>query len=81
MKVKARWAIKADGVWHKAGDVFQTENADALKGAVEVLSDELKPVQVKAEEIMESVDSLEPTVEVKASPEVRTTRTRKKTAR
>ena len=84
MKVKAKWAIKVNGEWHRTGDVFDVDSTAGLLGAVEVLKDEPKPVRKKAEEIPaeepEPVSEPEPVKEAKAEPKPKTAaRTRKKT--
>ena len=53
MKVKAKWAVKVNGEWHRAGDVFEVDSTAGLLGAVEVLKKEQKPAQAKVEEIPE----------------------------
>ena len=74
MKVKAKWAIKVNGEWRKAGDVFEVSSIDDIGNAVDVLQKEPKPVQVKLEEIPEEKP------EVKAEPKSqRAARTRKRT--
>ena len=72
MKVKAKWAVKVNGEWRKAGDVFEVDSTAGLLGAVEVLNEEPKPVQVKMEEIPEEKP------EAEAKPKT-AARTRKKT--
>lgn len=73
MKVKAKWAVKVNGEWHRAGDVFEVDSTAGLLGAVEVLKKEPKPAQAKAEEIPEE----KPEATAEATP--KTARTRKKT--
>lgn len=73
MKVKAKWAVKVNGEWRKAGDVFEVDSTAGLLGAVEVLKDEPKPVQVKQEEVPEA----KPEAKAEATPKA--ARTRKKT--
>ena len=78
MKVKAKWAVKVNGEWYKAGDVFEVDSTAGLLGAVEVLKTEAKHVPEKKENVPAKE---EPKQEPKASdePTPRTaTRTRKK---
>ena len=70
MKVKAKWAIKVDGAWHMAGDVFETEDTGLLS-AVDVLEVNQKPVKAPSED--------ETTAEPEAEEKPKT-RTRKKVA-
>ena len=86
MKVKAKWAIKVNGEWHRTGDVFDVDSTAGLLGAVEVLKDDPKPVKKKAEAeeipVKEKAVELnaEPKPEVEAEPKPKTAaRTRKKT--
>ena len=77
MKVKAKWAIKAGGVWRKTGEVFQTEDAAALGNAVEILTEKPVPEQVRMDDVKAETPEAP---EVKADPKSRTAaRTRKKT--
>lgn len=80
MKVKAKWAVKVNGVWHKPGDEFEVDSTAGLLGSVEVLKEEPKPVKAKKEE----TDPVAAEPEAKAEPEAElkpktATRTRKKT--
>ena len=86
MKVKAKWAIKVNGVWRKSGEVFEVDSTAGLLGAVEVLKDEPKSAKKKAEEIPAVKADPEPVSEPETKPEVKTepkpktaARTRKKT--
>lgn len=79
MKVKAKWAVKVNGEWHRAGDVFEVDSTAGLLGAVEVLKKEPKPVQVKTEEVHVEKQDTEPEPEAKAETTPKTARTRKKT--
>lgn len=84
MKVKAKWAVKVNGVWHRAGDVFRVDSTEGFAEAVEVLKDDPKPVKKKQGEppAAEEAPAQEtvPEPEAKAEPKPRTaTRTRKKT--
>lgn len=77
MKVKAKWAVKVNGVWRKAGDVFEVDSTAGLMGAVEVLKAEVKPAKVKAEAASPEVSEPEP--EATAEPKPKTAaRTRRK---
>lgn len=79
MKVKAKWAIKVNGEWHRTGDVFDVDSTAGLLGAVEVLKEEPKPVRVKEEEAPVEKQEAEPEPAAEAEPKPRTARTRKKT--
>ena len=77
MKVKAKWAIKVDGVWRRTGEVFQTEDAAVLGNAVEILTEKPAPEQVRMDDVKAEAPEAP---EVKADPKPRTAaRTRKKT--
>lgn len=39
MKVKAKHWINADGVWHKAGEIFEIESAEGIEKGVEVIAE------------------------------------------
>ena len=86
MKVKAKWAIKVNGEWHRTGDVFDVDSTAGLLGAVEILKDDPKPAKKKAEaeEAPVKEEAVEPNAEPKpeaeAEPKPKTAaRTRKKT--
>ena len=88
MKVKAKWAVKANGAWRKAGEVFEVDSTAGLLGAVEVLKDEPKPLKKKTEEVPaaktetkpEEKPVPKPEQEAKAEQKPKTAaRTRKKT--
>lgn len=80
MKVKAKWAIKVNGVWRKTGDVFDVDSTAGLLGAVEVLKEEPKPAKTKAEKVPDVKEEPEQKPEAKDEPKPKTeTRTRKKT--
>ena len=74
MKVKAKWSIKVDGVWHRAGEVFDVKSTDGLLNAVDVLEAEPKPAQVTTDEAAsEEAPKAKPEAEERPK-----TRTRKK---
>lgn len=83
MKVKAKWAIKVNGRWHNATDVFEVESLEGLEGLVEVIE---APKQVRMEVIPEvkkpEAEAARPAeAEAKEDPKPKTAaRTRKKTA-
>lgn len=77
MKVKANWAVKVNGEWHRTGDVFEVDSTAGLLGAVEVLKEEPKPARAEAEPAEKAEPEPEP--EVKAEPKPKAARTRKKT--
>ena len=79
MKVKAKWAVKVNGEWHRAGDVFEVDSTAGLLGAVEVLKKEPKPERVKEKEAPVEKQEAEPEHEAKAETTPKTARTRKKT--
>jgi len=77
MKVKAKWAIKADGAWRKTGEVFETEDAATLGNAVEILTENPAPEQVRMDDVKAETPEAP---EAKAEPKPRTAaRTRKRT--
>lgn len=87
MKVKAKWAIKVDGAWHRGGEVFETDSIAGLKDCVEVIEGP-RTMQVRMEEAGKA--GTEAKAEAKAEPAeagaeaekpVRGTRTRKKTTK
>lgn len=84
MKVKAKWAVKVNGVWRKAGDEFEVDTTAGLLGSVEVIEKESKPARAKAAPVEEPevVAEPEPAAEPEAvaEPKPKTAaRTRKKT--
>lgn len=77
MKVKAKWAIKVNGKWHNATEVFDVESLDGLENAVEVVGE---PKQVRMEEVVPEKPEA-PADEPEAEPKPRAaTRTRRKTS-
>lgn len=78
MKVKAKWAVKVNGVWRKAGDEFEVDTTAGLLGSVEVIEKGSRPVRAKAVPVEETEAAAEP--EAVAEPKPKTAaRTRKKT--
>ena len=75
MKVKAKWAIKVNGKWHNATEVFDVDSLDGLENAVEVIEE---PKQVRMEEAVPEKPEV-PADEPEAEPKPRAaTRTRRK---
>lgn len=90
MKVKAKWAIKVNGVWRKTGEEFEVDSTAGLLGAVEVLDrgsgrakaqeKETPIVKAEPEPAAKAEPKEEPEPEAKAEPKPKTAaRTRKKT--
>ena len=78
MKVKAKWAVKVNGVWRKAGDEFEVDTTAGLLGSVDVIEKESKPARAKVVPVEEAEPATEP--EAVAEPKPKTAaRTRKKT--
>ena len=77
MKVKAKWAVKVDGKWQKAGDEFEVESTDGFAEAVEVLHEEPGKLTADADKI--NLKEAEPVQEAEAEPKPRAAaRTRRK---
>ena len=75
MKVKAKWAIKVDGKWRKTGEVFQTEDAAVLGNAVEILTENPVPEQVRMDDVKaETPEASEAKAEAKPRAAARTRR-------
>jgi hypothetical protein len=75
MKVKAKWAIKVDGKWRKTGEVFQTEDVAALGNAVEILTENPVPEQVRMDDVKaETPEAPEAKAEAKPRAAARTRR-------
>lgn len=66
MKVRAKWNLKDESGWHRAGEVFETEHPEAYEGGVDVMEAEPAREATAAEEA--------PATETPAKPRARKTR-------
>lgn len=79
MKVKAKWAVKVGGKWHKAGETFEVDDIKGLHDMVEVIAKE-KPSKAKAEDINPETEESSEAVKTEPADNPKpATRTRRKT--